>query len=532
MPVVGRILPAITLGSGLILGVAGIAVERRAAAAVEAARRAEVAAVGRQARATAMALGVEAPPERAAALASEGLEATFPGAWRWLHLPPPGEGATPRDPTLAAVGERGLARLRAGETLHVDIDEGEERRAVVLTPLPAPEGAGPRLCLELSVSGRDLAALRAALRLEIGAAVIAATALVAALTLLLGRRLLSTPLREIGALLRAAGAGDPGFRIPAGRRGGEIEALAREANAMCDRVARFAAEAREQARATEEAQTHLRRAERLASIGKLAAGIAHELGTPLNVVAARARALQRAPAEAAEVERQAAIIVRQAERMTGIVRQLLDFSRRRAPHLAEVDVAEVARATAQLLEPQARAADISIVVEARPGLPRAVVDGAQLEQVLLNLLLNAIQASPGGGDVRVVADRASVRPPRDPDAPPPAREDPLAAPVEVIRVSVIDRGVGIPRDHMPQLFDPFFTTKSPGEGTGLGLPVAWGIVREHGGWFDLESVEGEGSRFTVHFPIHGPESRAPGAAPPGGRPASASASASGEEARA
>jgi len=514
MPVIRRLLPAIAVGSGVILGVAGVAVESRAIEAVMEARRAEIAAVGRQVRATAIALGLELPVERAAALASEGLEASFPGGWRWLHLPE--KGGPPGDPTFHAIGPVALERLRAGETVVVSLGPEEARRDAVLTALPVSERGGPRLCLELSLPESELEGVRDALTREVATAVTLAIALITLMTALFGRIFISAPLREIRELARrAGGGGDPGLRLPLGNRGGELEELARDMNTMCDRLARFAAEVAETTRQTEDAHQHLRRAERLASVGKLAAGLAHELGTPLNVITARAKALARTPAEPAEVERQAAIIARQAERVAGIVRQLLDFSRRRAPHMAPVDVADAARAVAQLLGPGAGKADVAIHVAAALDLPKVTADAAQLEQVLVNLVLNAVQATPGGGEVRIAIDRATERPPRDLDTPAPfVRGTPLGAPVDVVRISVVDEGIGIARDHLPQLFDPFFTTKAPGEGTGLGLPVAWGIVREHGGWFDVASVEGEGSRFTVHLPLLGPEARARAVAPP------------------
>ncbi|MCW8140857.1 MAG: HAMP domain-containing protein, partial [Planctomycetota bacterium] len=365
----------------------------------------------------------------------------------------------------------------------------------VLAALP-PDPDGGRLLLELTdhLDSHEGARAAGARALLLGA--LSGVGLVFAVAASMGHLLVTRPLRRVSAFVARIQAGDVTTRLPA-RGTGEVVALERALNHLCDRLVAADAAAHDQARAAAQAAEDLRRADRLASVGKLSAGIAHELGTPLNVILVRAKAIARAPDEPAQVTRQATIVAEQAERLIKIVRGLLDFSRRRPPHLGRVDVRDVVRGVLNLLEPQARAADVTL----RPALPDALpsvrADAGQLEQVVTNLVMNAIQASPGGGDVTVTCARERA-------APPASAPGDAPTPLEVVRLDVVDQGVGIPRDDLPRIFEPFFTTKQPGEGTGLGLSVAWGIVREHGGWFEVDSREAEGSRLSVLLPVAGP----------------------------
>jgi signal transduction histidine kinase len=484
---------AVALVVAALLAAFAAAEVRRERAVLERTQAGELVAVAHQVRAIATALAPMLGLERAAALASEGLEATFSGRWSWIRAADPA--APPPGSVLARLRPEERERLAKGEIVAVERGHGE-RPLRLLTPITGGTDGSPPLVLDLAAGGEDPASAGAIAELAFPAALTVLAS--AGITALLATLLVGRPLARARDALRGAAAGAPGPRLAGGA---DPTGLAEAASALLDRLAEARSLVEQRTIEFERAAHHLRRAERLASIGKLAAGIAHELGTPLNVVAARAKALERAAHTPAEVTRLAAIVAEQAERMTAIVRQLLDFSRRRAPHLALVDLADVARATVDLLAPQANAADVKISLEPAGPLPRTLADAAQLEQALVNIVLNAIQASPGGGDVAVRLERVRARPPALPAAPgdPPAPA--IAGEADAIRISVTDHGVGIPREHLPQLFDPFFTTKPPGQGTGLGLPVAWGIVREHGGWIEVESVEGEGSRFAVFLPV-------------------------------
>jgi signal transduction histidine kinase len=164
---------------------------------------------------------------------------------------------------------------------------------------------------------------------------------------------------------------------------------------------------------------------------------------------------------------------------------------RRAP----VDVASLVEKTLSLVQPLADKRQLTLDFHAAPGLPKPSVDEGQIQQVLLNLVVNAIHASDHPGTVVVDISVANTTAPADLGG----------AKGEYLCLSVADQGVGIPPEIRPRIFEPFFTTKSVGEGTGLGLSVAYGIVREHGGWIDVQSAAREGSRFFVYLPLRGSE---------------------------
>lgn len=233
------------------------------------------------------------------------------------------------------------------------------------------------------------------------------------------------------------------------------------------------------------ATEQLRQAERLNTLGKLAAGVAHELGTPLNVLMGHAELLAEAEDDLARERRKAlaTTILDQGDRMEAIIRQLLTFGRRAGRGRTVTRLRAIAESTASSLRKLASKAKVRVEVEPREGVQGredilAVVVATEIEQVLTNLIMNAIQASSPGG---VVTIRLS-------------RQGAFAA------IRVIDHGCGIAEEHLPHVFDPFFTTKDVGAGTGLGLSVSYGIVSDHHGRIEVESHVGEGSTFTVLLP--------------------------------
>jgi signal transduction histidine kinase len=309
------------------------------------------------------------------------------------------------------------------------------------------------------------------------------------LSWIVGSRVVGQPTQRLVAKARRIGAGD--FTEPLDlRRSDEFGDLAREMNAMASQLDAALRRAREEGEARVAAVEQLRHADRLTTVGVLASGIAHELGTPLNVVLGRAQMILSGEAQdSAQVERSAEVIVEQTERMTRIVRNLLDFARRGAPERRMTDLGELARQSSSLLKPLAARRGVHVACAAsQPVL--ANVDASHVTQVLANLLVNAIQSTARGG--RVVVDARSH------EGPPAAARAPVPGAYAELRVS--DDGEGIPRQVLPAVFDPFFTTKPVGEGTGLGLSVAYGIVEEHGGWIEVDSEPGRGSTFRVWLP--------------------------------
>jgi two-component system, NtrC family, sensor kinase len=309
------------------------------------------------------------------------------------------------------------------------------------------------------------------------------------LATLLGVRLVGTPLRLLIEKTQRVASGDLQGPIVMSSHD-ELAQLGESLNRMCEQLAESQNKIREETAARLAAMEQLRHADRLQTVGRLASGIAHELGTPLNVVSGRASLIQSGRLSPDEISQSAAAIKAEADKMTRIIRQLLDFARCSTPHKASVDLREVVRQTVDLLATLAnkRKVELCFTPGDEPALTE--VDIGQIQQALTNLIVNAIQAMPNGGKVDITLGRKGVRPPNGDGGGTRMYH----------AIDVRDQGVGIPEEHMQHLFEPFFTTKEVGEGTGLGLSIAYGIVQEHGGWIDGASRAGEGSCFTIYLP--------------------------------
>jgi signal transduction histidine kinase len=232
-------------------------------------------------------------------------------------------------------------------------------------------------------------------------------------------------------------------------------------------------------------QRNLSHAERLALSGRIMAEVAHEVGTPLHSVMGHLELLREDLARDGVtdgVERRLTIIGSQLRRVTEIISQLLDLTRRAPEQKVPVDLNRIVRETSELVRPVASGAGVSLNVVADTDLPPLVGHGDQLQQVVLNLLTNAMDATPRGGRIDV-ATRAV---------------DGTAM------LEVSDTGCGIGEADRKRIFDPFFSTKEPGRGTGLGLFISAEIVRDHRGRIELDSAEGQGSTFRVVLPL-GPD---------------------------
>lgn len=230
----------------------------------------------------------------------------------------------------------------------------------------------------------------------------------------------------------------------------------------------------------------MQRAERLSALGQLSAGLAHEIRNPLAAISGAAGILQRDAATPERRQECVRIIAKEAQRLDGLLTRFLDFARPRPPRREPVHPAGLLEAVRALTAHASHRKPIRLEVDLEPDLPTLTGDREQLEQVLLNLTLNAIHASPEGGAVKLAA-RASG--------------------AEMI-LSVEDEGHGVPAEHVGRLFDPFFTTKE--EGTGLGLPVAHQIVSQLGGSLAAVRNPERGMTFAIHLPL---ESHAPSTSP-------------------
>jgi signal transduction histidine kinase len=316
----------------------------------------------------------------------------------------------------------------------------------------------------------------------------AVAALSVLVMVLAGIRIVGRPLERLIEKTKRVGEGDLSGPVEMDRHD-ELGQLADSLNQMCDQLATQQDQIEEEAVARLAAMQQLRHADRLKTVGRLAAGIAHELGTPLNVVSGRAGLIATGKLSDDDVRASAAAIKTEADKITGIIRQLLDFARRSTPQHAAIDLRHVIKQTVDLLSSLAEKQQIQIHVNGVEQPQIAEIDARQIQQVLTNVLVNAIHAMPRGGDVTLTL-RCEI-------AAHPDRAQ--AEPQAYVCIAVQDEGLGIDQEHLGQIFEPFFTTKDVGEGTGLGLSIAYGIVQEHGGWIDVVSQPGSGSCFTIYL---------------------------------
>lgn len=259
------------------------------------------------------------------------------------------------------------------------------------------------------------------------------------------------------------------------RTNDELQHLADSFNTMASALKQRDAQLKEYTR------RRIMESERLAITGQLAAGVAHELNNPLQgIVAYTHLLLEKVPPES-QMRETLGKVVDQAGRCRDIVRGLLDYARPVKPHKRPADVNSILQQCISLVENQAQFHNIQVVKELQEGLPLAVVDPTQIQQVFLNMIINAAEAMGGVGKLTLTT-RA------DPDG-------------RHIEVAISDTGHGIRPEDMERIFDPFFTTKDQGHGTGLGLSISFGIVKEHGGTILVESEVGKGTSFVVRLPV-------------------------------
>nr|HEX4318834.1 ATP-binding protein [Kofleriaceae bacterium] len=374
----------------------------------------------------------------------------------------------------AAVVPDGVAQLAADEERIVD---GGGRRFLYR----GFELGGAHGAIEVSRSTADMDHA-----IDVHAA---GTAVVAALVLALGfiyaitigSRMIARPTAKLVAQFRRVGAGE---LAPLGgpHRDDELGALAAELDVMITRLsdARSRNEMEHGARLA--AVEQLRHADRLTTVGTLAAGMAHELGTPLNVISGYAKLIATGQEIGAGAADSARIIGEQTERVVVLVRQLLDFSRRGELRRGVADVRPAVTRALEVASIAASKAHVKLRYS-QPAEPlRAEIDEAKIQQVVVNLAVNAIQASAREANVELAVSREVV--------------DGVAH----VRIDVTDHGAGMPPERVARVFEPFFTTKPVGEGTGLGLAVSHGIVEEHHGTIEVTSELGAGTTFSVFLP--------------------------------
>jgi signal transduction histidine kinase len=321
---------------------------------------------------------------------------------------------------------------------------------------------------------------------------------IVAIVLLGTRKWISQPISHLIVGINHIAKGDLDTRINL-RRKDEISQLAEAFNQMAVGLKKAQQELIQQAETRVELERSLRQSEKLATIGQLASGLAHEIGTPLNIISGRVELTKRR-LEDGEAQKHLDIVMQQTERITKIIQQLLGFVRKKKPEQRNLNLADLLGTALDFLEHQIQKQGVTVMKEIKDNLPLVMGDPDQLQQVFLNLILNAIQAMPEGGTLRLSASSKWI-----------SKEGLEDSPRQYVEIGVKDSGIGMEKTVVQTIFHPFYTTKNTG--TGLGLTVSQGIIQDHEGWIDVDSEIGKGSVFKVYLPSLEGEVRHDGSRP-------------------
>jgi len=328
--------------------------------------------------------------------------------------------------------------------------------------------------------------------------VTAFSTLAALLSAWLLSRTVATPIRKLSGAARSLAAGNYQRSDIRSERKDEIgllyAAFAEMAEQLRDRqqnleaqVVLREAELKETGVELKRTQEAAARSQQLAALGRLAAGVAHEIRTPLTSLKLYLESIEEDIEISPEVEEDYQVAMTQIRRMEATINRFLDFARPQAPILADIDPAELIEDALLVAGPRARQQETLVASEIPDDLPRLRGDRKQLEEVFVNLMINALEAVNAGGELRIRAGTET------------GKDGPAEAGPGFVRIDVEDTGPGIDAENLPRLFDPFFTTKATG--TGLGLSIAFTTLQRHGGMIKVRSREGIGTVFSVFIPI-------------------------------
>jgi signal transduction histidine kinase len=310
------------------------------------------------------------------------------------------------------------------------------------------------------------------------------------------RRFVERPIGEILGTMRRAGAGEVGSRARVERRD-EIGEVARGLNEMLDRLERYQAmlESRVAHTTGELRETHaelvasyrrilalreeLARAAQLAALGRMAAQVAHQVGTPLNLISGYVQVMKDEAPDGSTSLHRLQTVEAQIRKVTEAIRTMLDTARRPAAQRTVVDLAALVDQVCELSRPALHAANVQVDLDIRRPVPPLLADPGQLELALFNLVNNSLDAMPGGGRLAITLSSSDA----------------------AIRLVIADSGTGIPPDVLPRIFEPWVTTKPAGRGTGLGLSLTRDTVGALGGTIDVQSEPGRGTVFTIDLPV-------------------------------
>ena len=316
-------------------------------------------------------------------------------------------------------------------------------------------------------------------------------------------RMIYLPLKDLDDGAARLASGDLEYTIPV-RSKDEFGQLARSFNSMTKALRKSRVELEDWGRTLEEkveeatrelhkAQAESARSEKLASVGLLAAGIAHELNNPLTGVLTFSYLVRKNLPDGSPDAEDLDLVIRETKRCASIIRRLLDFSREKTPEKTFSNLNVLVEDAVQLIAQPAQVHDISISTNLDEQLPAVWIDENLIKQVIMNMLVNAEHAIEGGGHITIRTRLLGTE--KCPDSMDEAQE--------TVEIAITDTGCGIPSEDLQRIFDPFFTTKGVGKGTGLGLSVSHGTIEAHGGTIEVESTVGKGTEFRIYLPVDG-----------------------------
>ena len=298
--------------------------------------------------------------------------------------------------------------------------------------------------------------------------------------------MIARPLKQLSETTKRVGKGDFSGRVQLRGRD-ELGQLADSINEMTEQLEEQQRTIESETAEKMHALKQLRHADRLKTVGRMAASIAHQLGTPLSVIAGRAALIAEGGLTDEAIKKNAETVKTETEQISATIRQVLDFARQAPTPKSSFDLNELLVQTMQLLEPLASKTKIEMNLSLATEPAISIVDASLIQQVLTNIIVNAIHSMPDGGEIDIGISRHQT-----------AFKSSTISEYWVIAIK--DQGCGIPEENLDSIFEPFFTTKDVGKGTGLGLSIAFGIVQEHDGWINVESSPAGGTKFQIFLP--------------------------------
>lgn len=382
-----------------------------------------------------------------------------------------------------------LERLSIAQTTRIFKNDAQVRTLGIINPIYNEPSCWQGDChahaatqkvlgvLDITMSLAEVDRGLRAREMQLLAFAIIAIAAVSLIIYLLVKGMILKPVQKIVAATHHVATGDLSHTIDVHTR---------------DEIGELAASFNEMTRKLSETQRQLYQSDKLASVGRLAAGVAHEINNPLTGVLTYSSYLLKRANGDTEMKDDLEVIVRETKRCREIVKGLLDFARQSPPEKRPNDLNEIIHRATRILQNEFTLQHIEIESQLQPNLPRVQVDGNQIQQVLVNLLMNAHDAiGENGGAIGLTTEVVEA----------PAKLATGLAPGQAyVQIKVSDNGCGIPRENLSKIFEPFFTTKGQ-KGNGLGLAMVWGIIEKHDGRITVESEVGKGTTFRILLPV-------------------------------